>query len=797
MNLLNQNQSNLSSVFESGFKYVKWNSNLDISLLCAITNCNQLILFDCSQLTAENTSNLLDSDSENRTASSENIFDIKSNSKYFNLTEFWLNTYNSNLIRFQAKTIEEFLANLNKITPTCAIWSSVFKFILNVNPIYFELLFVAFKSNQIGVFLLYKSRTTNKLVIKLYDLINVNEKINQENSSLQDEFIIVDLSKASSNTLITCLNFWSDASNESEPSYGLLEIGTSSGTILLARLSLNSKRIARLVDDANKETEMELTATEDNLVSIQSKSGKIFSLDLIQLSQNETFRSFLFVIRKENNLKFKILTYDFAKNEMSENGSLSVHLKENIDSTDTNFVIKNLFKLSNFKMIETRRLNESTFLFGFLLTYENSKLENFCLKIQKENASNYTLSQIDLPETQRFFKLKTSVATESKQGANDLLRVTQHSFLSSNNYIFYQINDFPQSMLVFKKSPQFQINVYRLKPSEKLVKQFMQNDRSRFNQNSESVQLSDFLWLIKYHLYLKQETFFDEATFDFLFKCIKSSQHFLNTPSLKKDNLDVDLDQIVANFKRLRILCLTLSEYFERLSSFDFENIRSKENEIESDDDPDTDEDSHEESNEEDESREMEEEPIRTETKSVTSIQKTDSTNIIKSSSYYRSMLREYTLNIFKFYSLDFISKALKIGIDHLSQHERLVLYFYSDFSLKKNFTFRNINQNTLEQIIKDNGKISKKFNLFALLKMLKCDLCGNNFDIEKCSELNSLKCQFGHSVSRCQKSLLPLSNFCYSKCRMCNFTWNNFDADDFPNISTLVQNQNRCLYCN
>lgn len=783
---MNQNQTNLSGIFESGFKRVKWNSSLGCNLLCAITNCNQLLLFDCSKLDEENNANLLENESEKTTNSFENVFDVKSESKYFNLTELWLKEYNSDMIGFVSKTITDFFINLNRITPTFAHWSLIFKIESESGVIDFEMLFVAFKSNKIAVFLVYKSKATENVIVKLYDLIDAGDKINSEISISQDEFVNTDLNRTTSNTYITCLNFGSFSEDIIESSYGLLQIGTQNGLILVTKICLSSKKILNLVnEEENKGIEIDMTKIQNEfftLKSILSKSGEIISLNLTLLSNKENLKTFLLFFQKENSLTFMIVTYDFKKNVFNEveNARLNVDLRETKILNESNNVIKNYFKLISSKLTEMKKLSDSHFQLDFLLTYENSLIDSFRLKIEKNK-----LSQID--SSYELFKLKTNVSSEFKQDSNDLLRMTQQAFLSSNNYILYQIDYFPQAMLVLKRSPQFQINVYRMKPYQKILSSFMRNEKIA----NPKLELNDIVWLFKTHLYLKQEHFYDEAAFEHLSKIIKSSQEFLNVATLKEDN-----QIVISSFKRLRILCLTLGDYFERVSSFDFESIKSNETTNDSEDDPETEDESGDGDDDDDESvlsKDMDEKLNKVKTNKVTT--KIEPSNIIKTSSYYRSMQREYTLNVFKFFIMDFISLALSSEIEKLTTSERLILDLYCNFALKKNFSYKKINENTLKKIIKDN-RSSKTFDLTSILKLLKCDLCGKNFNFENSLEMNSLNCESGHSVSRCQKSLLPLNSLYFRKCDLCYSAWNYFDKNDFPNFNRLIVNQNSCFLC-
>ncbi len=94
-----------------------------------------------------------------------------------NLTEYWLNRHRPDCLKI--KTLAEFLAGINRIVPVTSHWSNgVFK--VPDSPIEFELLFVAFKSNELAVFLVFVTRVDEsdnetELNIELYESYDLNE----------------------------------------------------------------------------------------------------------------------------------------------------------------------------------------------------------------------------------------------------------------------------------------------------------------------------------------------------------------------------------------------------------------------------------------------------------------------------------------------------------------------------------------------------------------------------------------------------------------------------------------------
>jgi hypothetical protein len=116
------------------------------------------------------------------------MFDKRTNSKMVNLTEYWLERYRPECLK--NKTLTEFLTNINRVVPVASHWSNgVFK--IPDSPVEFELLFVAFKSNELAVFLVFVTRVSEnddetELNIELYELYNLESEANQ---SEEDEHV--------------------------------------------------------------------------------------------------------------------------------------------------------------------------------------------------------------------------------------------------------------------------------------------------------------------------------------------------------------------------------------------------------------------------------------------------------------------------------------------------------------------------------------------------------------------------------------------------------------------------------
>jgi hypothetical protein len=199
---------------------------------------------------------------------------------------------------------------------------------------------------------------------------------------------------------------------------------------------------------------------------------------------------------------------------------------------------------------------------------------------------------------------------------------------------------------------------------------------------------------------------------------------------------------------------------------------------------------------------------------------------IIKTASYYTTVFRDLTLNIFKHYALDLLFTAFKIGYDNLNVAEKFVVIVYGEFAEHKSFlnnldvarvnskyglTLQDVG--TFRQWLRDElkGKLAVKYEdvdeateaeksecleLANLMEGQACDLCGARVRVELGLELASVRCERGHTVNRCQKTLLPLNNFRHARCGMCGSCWNFLSVKDYGHFKHLNQDLDFCLFC-
>jgi hypothetical protein len=187
------NESDKSKTM-SGFKYCKWNKNLDYNLLATITNDNQIIVFDCDQLAINKK--------------------LKEN-KIINVSELWLK------IRKNYEKIEShqhYIDILYDMTPCCIEWSG------KIEKKYDDLLFIAFKSNTIAIFR-FNYSCSNLFQVEFDSMFSINDEINSNDCSYFT-------SNKTTRSQITTLFY-----KKLNEFYSLLTIGLFNGDILFKILN--------------------------------------------------------------------------------------------------------------------------------------------------------------------------------------------------------------------------------------------------------------------------------------------------------------------------------------------------------------------------------------------------------------------------------------------------------------------------------------------------------------------------------------------------------------------------------
>jgi hypothetical protein len=532
-----------------------------------------------------------------------------------------------------------------------------------------------------------------------------------------------------------------------------------------------------------------------------------------------------------------------------------------------------------------------------------SQNKSIHLRLIKDTLVNNS-NEINLISNRKDASNKTNLCQNQISRSKNQFLATKRFFLTSNKQILIQVSDFPKLSIIQKKSPQLQINIFSLKcvskqlPSSNMfllaetdkiqsLNDCSGNFKNELNKIFKEFQLdfiylnlfvndwfnnsllennliknNETIWLIKRTIYLS-DLKKDRQFFKYLYLNIRRSYSLLMNGN-KSDFLELQI--LACYYKRVRILCFILYSYFELmtgLNSFNnsvLESIReaSERDEDEDDEDGDEEDDYDYGENESDEIVQDEQKSIVSginvsskkekaiainQSASLRFFGEPDEHDIINSSQYYRSMFKEHSLEIFKFYSMRLLIRAYEIGFEKLTNKERLLLLIVGEFAHKRNFlvnkldfglfrtthieamestspvkskgkssqneliysadaiqnwlkkNFFDIN-NSVKSPSKQSGKKTSLTSLIDLVDMLRCDICSSKIKIELSNELNSVKCEQSHNVPRCIKSLSPLNPFKYKKCNICNSMWNELLKEDYFNFPELYTNQNNCLFC-
>lgn len=349
----------------------------------------------------------------------------------------------------------------------------------------------------------------------------------------------------------------------------------------------------------------------------------------------------------------------------------------------------------------------------------------------------------------------------------------------------YQIFDFSKSHLVYKKPPDLQINVYKVRDTKSTSPDL--TFLGQFLNGTLTDMSNDVLWLFKRELYLNHETFLNDHLFNIIHESIKHAQSLnLATSS--------NIDQTLSILKRTRTIAWFLHSFFHIMSLFDKSNqIKST---IKLEDESDDTEMEEEEDNEE----ELSNQSGSNQAANTSANASESSSSIIKSPTYYKSVIRDLTFTIIKYYCIKLVVMGYQVGYEKLTPREQLVLTIQGDFLLKKKLLTSAENLNFLVKVMKLSMSEAKSLEGWVKSKKREnneylCELCDKKCLLEVNDNLESVTCESGHLMNRCQKTLLPLSCFTFKKCPLCNVVWNLVDKKDFPHFHFL-SNFESCWLC-
>jgi hypothetical protein len=609
---------------------------------------------------------------------------------------------------------------------------------------------------------------------------------------------------------------------DKESNSGILVLGYSNGAVLFKDFNIKKNRLISCMNSI-REFETRLISDFINLKNI-GEFNSVENVDLFDLYANNHSK-FMVLIQNENMLKFALLTRD-QKGELAQNlehiNSIKLvktqekDLYPHFDPYEfKNFLTRNNFKLIDYKLMSfDHDKNNNMVKFDFILTYENSFIENLSLEINLaqmkfiQNSKEKTL--LNNSSDIKFDINSTGALAPSKDAY--AFRSTKKIFLSQNNCLLYQIFDFSKSHLVYKKPPQFQINIFKLANTDSTTSvessEFL---KSFFSSNRQIADVADFIWLFKREIYLNNEQFFTVNMSNFLYENINKASS-IEVFEAKKEHKNFYF------IRQVRILVHLLGEYYETTTLFEkISQVETKEEDLD-----------YQENDEQQEEIEEESDSDNSMSQQNQTSASSTANSIIKSFNYYKSIFRELTLKIFRYYSLDLLLSAFKIDYEKLTTHEKLLVVIHGQFSISKNFFYgldlAYINEkyslslksvNTIEKWLVEGIGCKLKIkteetcensdqnheNLIKMVDNLACDLCGSKFRLDNTNlGLENIECELsGHVVNRCQKTLLPLNSFKFEKCNVCNSKWNtNINHINYPNFEYLRNNLNHlCLFCN
>lgn len=310
------------------------------------------------------------------------------------------------------------------------------------------------KSNEIACFLVTKENGNVK--IELIDCINVSciEYINESNQAItKDEttltslltLVTSDRTDLKEVSTITFLN----GTNE----LGFLIIGAYNGSISISNFNLQMHTYHR---DSNRKF-----FQIRNILRV----GKIETINVYKIIENPEVIKILLVIKQLNTLSFLIIDFCIMKSFFSLSSKplfYKICQKPDPNVEKPNFTTKSHSKIIKIELIE-EEINVTNTIYKFWAIFENSVIKILKLKV---NFNSETLLTESLEILDDFIindtvQLKFDSCKISKE-TNDQFKMTRELFLSNDNSIIFQVNDYSKLELAARKITQLEINLYQI-----------------------------------------------------------------------------------------------------------------------------------------------------------------------------------------------------------------------------------------------------------------------------------------------------------------------------------------------
>ncbi|RNA25451.1 hypothetical protein BpHYR1_034489 [Brachionus plicatilis] len=417
--------------------------------------------------------------------------------------------------------------------------------------------------------------------------------------------------------------------------------------------------------------------------------------------------------------------------KLGHNGVLAVALSDGrvlakkmsdskFETMDTHLI--GIVKKLNFDHIDEQNfvlIAQAEYEVGFFFIDHNLEVKSECIyKIDEEKYSAHSEQPVKNYLTKGLFKLVDNGLIDLVQ-----LSVTDSKLSAKNSVLNTNIN--------INFGPVGFANQDTFKTSKQIFFSKNQLVLYQINDFGKSSLIQKRPANFEINVYRMKNLTFMKENFDVIYENFKNYRTKM-----------IDRKERLIYLKRIRILAYLLRNYFEVVANFDSYNAK-----IGAD---------VEESSEESDYRDEDE----LDAESRLSIRKEDENSMVKSVSFYELVFRETSLLIFRYYCVDLIRQAYGKDFNCLEVYEKALIV--------------QMDVKDLEEWAK---RIRENFNDKDLLKL--CDLCGKKFSIDGNLNLNKIKCISGHNMNRCEKSLMPLNNFRYKKCSMCNSKWNYVEMEN------------------
>lgn len=266
-------------------------------------------------------------------------------------------------------------------------------------------------------------------------MMNMNLDDNEKNDEYEDESRVPNMLTDSDEPQYKSTQKISSISFFQSSEHGILSVGLTNGEIQLIKLNLKYCKARSAFVCQEKIFIKRSLFLLDEIERIQ----------LIEINSIKKTSRYLLIAKKEHTIDFFMITYENESFQIEKTFS-KYHVNACDDQNNThnftnNHIIKNPNKIVDFKVNNIQKHSNELFQVELLIWFENSNIKFIKIEIKIDKNSK-SMKTIENSLINNSVEISFNLTQLVKNRNNECFKVTRNIFVSSNNSLIIQLNEF-------------------------------------------------------------------------------------------------------------------------------------------------------------------------------------------------------------------------------------------------------------------------------------------------------------------------------------------------------------------